>query len=144
MSEPVEFESSIPSNLSAGLELQEIIVQHMERFAYSMRDIFAVRLSLEEGLTNSIKHGNKLDEAKQVHLNCRIDDTRLHVQIRDEGDGFNLNAVPDPTQEEFIDRPSGRGLLLMRSYMNHCEFRDNGRTLIMERERNSPLPIMED
>ncbi len=63
MSEPVEFDSSIPSNLSAGLALQEQIVQQMERFAYSMRDIFAVRLSLEEGISNSIKHGNKLDES---------------------------------------------------------------------------------
>ncbi len=144
MSEPVEFDSSIPSNLSAGLALQEQIVQQMERFAYSMRDIFAVRLSLEEGISNSIKHGNKLDESRLVHVNCRIDNTRLQVRIRDEGDGFDPDAVPDPTQEEFIDRPSGRGLLLMRAYMSHCEFRDGGRTLIMERERNSPLPLMED
>jgi serine/threonine-protein kinase RsbW len=144
MSEPVEFESSISSNLAAGSALQEMIVQHMERFAYSMRDIFAVRLSLEEALTNSIKHGNKLDESKQVHVNCRIDDVMLHVRIRDEGAGFDPNTVPDATLEEFIERPTGRGLLLIRAYMNHCEFSDDGRTLIIERERNSPLPIMED
>jgi serine/threonine-protein kinase RsbW len=144
MSEPVEFDSSIPSNLSAGLALQEMIVQQMELFAYSMRDIFAVRLSLEEGLANSIKHGNKLDQSKMVHVNCRIDNTRLQVRICDEGEGFDPNTVPDPTQEEFIDRPSGRGLLLIRAYMSCSEFRDGGRTLVMERERNSPLPMMED
>lgn len=144
MNEPLEFESSIPSHLSAGLALQEMIIQRMEPFAYSMRDIFAVRLSLEEGLTNAIRHGNHLDESKHVHVTCRIGHSTLQISIRDEGDGFDPDAVPDPTMEEFIDRPSGRGLLLMRAYMSRCEFRDNGRTLFMERERNSPLPIMED
>jgi len=144
MTEPVEFETSIPSILCEGLALQEKIIQLMERFSYSARDVFAVRLSFEEGLANAIKHGNQLDESKVVRVTCRIDVGKMRVEIQDQGAGFELEAVPDPTQEEFIERPTGRGLLLMRVYMNHCEFTDRGRCLIMERERNSPLPIMED
>ena len=144
MTEPVEFEASIPSILREGLALQDRIVQLMERFSYSARDVFAVRLSFEEGLANAIKHGNQLDELKLVRISCRIDGSRMRVEMQDQGAGFEPEAVPDPTQEEFIERPTGRGLLLMRVYMDRCEFADGGRCLIIERERNSPLPIMED
>lgn len=144
MTEPAEFEASIPSSLHEGVALQDKIVQLMERFSYSMRDVFAVRLSFEEGLANAIKHGNQLDESKLVHITGRIDGSRVRIEIQDQGAGFEPSDVPDPTQEEFIERPSGRGLLLMRVYMDHCEFADGGRCLIMERNRNSPLPIMED
>ncbi|MBC7965442.1 MAG: ATP-binding protein [Fuerstia sp.] len=144
MTEPVEFETSIPSSLPNGVPLQDRIVQLMERFSYSVRDVFAVRLAFEEGLANAIKHGNQMDESKQVRVSCRIDDTKLRVEIQDQGAGFDPAAVPDPTQEEFIERPTGRGLLLMRVYMNLCEFADGGRCLILERDRNSPLPVMED
>ena len=56
MTEPVEFEASIPSILREGLALQDRIVQLMERFSYSARDVYAVRLSFEEGMANAIKH----------------------------------------------------------------------------------------
>jgi len=144
MTEPVEFETNILSKLTEGLGVQEKIVRMMERFSYPSRDVFAVRLSFEEGLANAIKHGNLLDESKLVRVTCRIDASRLRIQIQDQGAGFEPDAVPDPTQEEFIERPTGRGLLLIRAYMDHCEFIDRGRCLIMERECNSPLPIIED
>lgn len=144
MMEQVEFETSIPGNSSAGSALQERIVKEMEQFSYSMRDVFAIRLSFEEGFTNAVRHGNKLDESKSVYVSCRINESRLQIQIRDEGEGFNPDAVPDPTNEVFIERPTGRGLLLIRTYMSHCEYCDNGRSLIMVRERNSPLPILDD
>lgn len=144
MTEPVEFKTSIPSSLHEGVALQDRIVQLMERFSYSARDVFAVRLSFEEGLANAIKHGNQLDESKRVYISCRIDVHRMRVEMQDQGAGFEPEAVPDPTLEEFIERPTGRGLLLMRVYMDHCEYADGGRCLIMERQRNSPLPIMED
>ena len=144
MTEPVEFETSILSKLTEGVGLQERIVHTMERFSYSSRDVFAVRLSFEEGLANAIKHGNLLDESKLVRVTCRIDASKLRIQIQDQGAGFEPDAVPDPTEEEFIERPTGRGLLLMRAYMDRCEFVDHGRCLIMERACNSPLPIIED
>ena len=144
MTEPVEFETSIPSRLTAGLAVQEKVVEAMERFCYSSRDILAMCLSLEEAMTNAIRHSNKLNELKRVHVACRVDDDRLRVRIQDEGAGFEPDAVPDPTLDEFIERPNGRGLLLMRTYLSLCEYSDGGRCLTMERERNSPLPIVED
>ncbi|MBL8814115.1 MAG: ATP-binding protein [Planctomycetaceae bacterium] len=144
MPEPVHFEVRFPSNTTEGLAVQEKLVSLMESFEYSMRDIFAMRLSLEEGITNAIRHGNKLDPNKLVTVICAISDQKMRVVIQDQGEGFVPEEVPDPTLEEFIERPCGRGLMLMRAYLNVCEYSDNGRCLTMERERNSPLPILED
>ena len=77
-------------------------------------------------------------------IRCDISSEKMRVVIVDEGDGFDPEDVPDPTLEEFIERPCGRGLMLMRAYLNVCEYSDGGRCLTMERERNSPLPILED
>lgn len=144
MVDPVHFETSIPSNTADGLVVQEKIVSLMERFHYSIRDIFAMRLSLEEGITNAIRHGNKFSSEKQVSVQCTIDEYRMRVVVQDQGEGFEPDSVPDPTEEEYLERPSGRGLLLMRAYLNHCEYSDGGRRLTMERERNSDLPLLDD
>jgi serine/threonine-protein kinase RsbW len=144
MTNPVKLEIMIPSNTADGLSAQEKLVAVMEKFEYSMRDIFAMRLSLEEGITNAIRHGNKFASDKNVIIRCDISSEKMRVVIVDEGDGFDPEDVPDPTLEEFIERPCGRGLMLMRAYLNVCEYSDGGRCLTMERERNSPLPILED
>jgi serine/threonine-protein kinase RsbW len=144
MTSTVHFETKIPSSTTEGLAVQEKLISLMERYEYSMRDVFAMRLSLEEGLTNAIRHGNKLDPAKNVTVNCAINNSKIRVVISDQGEGFDPEIVPDPTLEEFIERPCGRGLMLMRAYLNLCVYSDGGRCLTMERDRNSPLPIVED
>ena len=116
----------------------------MEQWEYSSRDVFAMRLSLEEAVTNAIRHGNKFSADKFVHINCTIDADRMVIVIRDEGEGFHPEDVPDPTSDEFIERPSGRGLLLMRAYLSYCEYSDGGRCITMIRERNSELPVIQD
>lgn len=144
MPETSRISVQIPSDTSRGLEIQEDIVALMEKYEYSMRDIFAMRLALEEGVTNAIRHGNQSDIDKLVTIEAEIGDDKMHVEIEDEGEGFDPGDVPDPTAEDFIDRPTGRGLLLMKAYLNSFEYTKNGRRLRMERERNSELPIIED
>lgn len=134
----------IPSDTGRGLEVQEDIVALMEKYEYSMRDIFAMRLALEEAVTNAIRHGNQSDPNKTVTIEVEVGVDKMHVEIEDEGDGFDPGDVPDPTADDFIDRPTGRGLLLMKAYLNSFEYTNSGRRLRMERERNSELPIVED
>ncbi|MEP3482142.1 MAG: ATP-binding protein [Fuerstiella sp.] len=144
MPEPSRINVQIPSDTSKGLEIQEQIVTLMEKFEYSMRDIFAMRLALEEAVTNAIRHGNKSDLDKKVTIEAEVGVDRMHVEVEDEGEGFEPGDVPDPTADDYIDRPNGRGLLLMKAYLNRFEYTKNGRRLRMERERNSELPIIED
>jgi serine/threonine-protein kinase RsbW len=144
MTVPIHFETDIPSDTADGLAVQEKIVSLMEQFHYSVRDVFAMRLSLEESITNAIRHGNKFATDKRVAIHCTITDHQMRVVVQDEGDGFEPEDVPDPTEMEFIERPSGRGLLLMKAYLNSFEYSDGGRRLTMVRERNSALPILDD
>ena len=134
----------IPSNTTEGLAVQERIVALMEQHDYSMRDVFAMRLSLEEAITNAIRHGNAGDPKKVVTVVADVTDEKLRVVVQDEGEGFEPEDVPDPTSLEFIERLSGRGLMLMRAYLNFVEYSEGGTKITMERNRNSELPIIDD
>ena len=134
----------IPSDTTEGLAVQEEIIALMEKHEYSMRDVFAMRLSLEEAITNAIRHGNDSIFSKKVSVVAQVTDEKLSVEIEDEGQGFVPDAVPDPTADDFIERPCGRGLMLMRAYLNFVEYSNGGRKITMERDRNSELPILDD
>jgi serine/threonine-protein kinase RsbW len=88
-------------------------------------------------MINAIKHGNKLDPSKQVHVSYRITPTQAEIMIEDEGPGFDRHCVPDPTTDENIHKCSGRGILLMEAYMNAVEFSAGGRRVRMVK-RNEP------
>ena len=101
MSEASQLSVQIPSNTTDGLAVQEQIIALMEKHDYSMRDIFAMRLSLEEAITNAIRHGNQGDEQKKVHVQASVTDEKLRVEVQDEGDGFDPEEVPGPNRRRF-------------------------------------------
>lgn len=144
MPDSSQLDITIPSNTTDGLAVQEQIISLMEQHEYSMKDVFAMRLALEEAITNAIKHGNKGAADKQVTVSASVSDVGLKVVVQDEGEGFDPEDVPDPTDDEYIDRPCGRGLMLMRAYLERVEYSDSGRRITMERRRNSELPIIDD
>ena len=131
-----QFEVVIPSDTEAGQAVQERIVSRLESLEYSMRDVFGVRLALEEALVNAIKHGNGLDPDKTVRVNCLIEDDLLRVEIEDQGPGFNMGDVPDPTAEENLDRPCGRGIMLIKSFMTSVEYNAKGNRVVLEKRRS--------
>jgi serine/threonine-protein kinase RsbW len=137
MSAAVHLDITIPSETSAGHEVQERIVAMLEEREYSMRDVFAVRLALEEALVNAIKHGNQLDPDKTVRIHCDVEQDRIYVEIEDQGPGYNPDDVPDPTLDENIERASGRGLMLIKSFMNRVEFNETGNCIKLEKLRSS-------
>jgi len=132
-----DFTVSISSETSQGRAIQERIIGLLENRSYSDHDLFGVRLALEEALVNAIKHGNGMDPGKQVHIDCSFSDDRVTIVIEDEGPGFDVLAVPDPTIEENLDKPGGRGIMLMRSFMNHIEYNDTGNRLLLEKVRDA-------
>jgi serine/threonine-protein kinase RsbW len=125
----------IPSDLAAAREPEQAILKEAQRIGFSEDCIFAIKLTLEEAITNAIKHGNKCDSAKKVTVRYAVDADQVVISIRDEGAGFDPGAVPDPTQPERISLPNGRGILLMRAYMSEVTYRCNG-TEIFLRKRN--------
>ncbi len=126
----------IPSDPAEARRVQEEIEQQLKEHEYSEREIFSVKLALEEALVNAIKHGNQFDHNKKVHIAYKIKPECFEILIRDEGPGFDPDEVPDPTAVENLERPCGRGLMLMRYYMNEVSFGPGGNTVFMTKLRN--------
>ena len=89
-------------------------------------------LVVSEAITNGIVHGNNQDESKKVYLDVSADSSKLQFTIKDEGDGFEPDDVPDPLAEESLLKASGRGVFLMEEFADQVEYSDNGTTLKLE------------
>ena len=126
---------TIPSKTGAGRRLLEEVLRQLERQHWIPHDIFSVHLAVEEALVNAVKHGNRLDTTKQIHVTCHMSPNLLRVEIADEGDGFDPSTIPDPTDPSRIESPPGRGIMLMRSFMSRVEYNDAGNRVVLEKER---------
>jgi serine/threonine-protein kinase RsbW len=106
--------------------LLEKLEDRMRLLGYASPDIFAVRLAATEALVNAIRHGNRSDPSKQVRVNYLVSRMEALVEVQDQGQGFDLEGVPDPLAEKSLDRPGGRGLFLMRVYTSWLCFNERG------------------
>lgn len=128
---------TIPSDFTAGRDVQRQVMAAVARNGFDDDSTFAVRIALEEALVNAIKHGNRQDPAKKVRVEATVTPERVDISVEDEGAGFDRGGVPDPTCDENICRPSGRGILLIESYMNDVRWDRGGRRIRMVK-RNEP------
>lgn len=119
-------EMAVSNDLRSVKGPEDFIIQELEKATYTKDTIFAVKLALEEALTNAVKHGNANNPNKQVTIAAHIDTKLVLIMVRDEGPGFQLHEVPDCTAEENLERPSGRGIMLMHAYMTQVWFNDAG------------------
>jgi serine/threonine-protein kinase RsbW len=129
-------EDKFPSDTLIGRRILEDVLRELEQQHWTQRDIFCIHLAVYEALINAIVHGNGEDLSKKVHFVCRLSPHRIHVEITDEGPGFAPESLPDPTDDAFLDRPGGRGVLLMRAFMSRVSFNPTGNHVILERDRS--------
>lgn len=114
---------------------KQAIIKELERCHFSEDAIFAIKLALEEALMNAVKHGNSGDPSKRVTVRYAVTREKAVLIVGDEGSGFIPNAIPDPTTPDRIPLPSGRGIMLMRAYMDEVVFRDHGREVYLLKRR---------
>jgi serine/threonine-protein kinase RsbW len=112
------------------------LVDALETFAYAERDLFGVRLALEEALVNAIKHGHRHDTSKTVYVRFQATTTEFLIEIEDEGPGFDPEGIPDPLAPENLERPGGRGVFLMRHYMTWVSYNETGNCVTMCKRRS--------
>jgi serine/threonine-protein kinase RsbW len=117
----------------------EAVVGPMHELGYPHKDIFGVHLMLEESIVNAIKHGHQNDTSKEVEVRYRISQEHVLVEVEDEGQGFILALVPDATAPENLDKPSGRGLLLIRHYATWLRLNNWGNCLAFCKCPSEPL-----
>ena len=126
---------TIPSDLASGHKVLEDLLARFESEGWNSRDMFGIRLALEEAVVNAIKHGNCLDCSKVVHVLCHSTVEKIWIKVSDQGRGFDPKAVPDCTDPEHIDIPSGRGIMLMRNFMSRVEYNQKGNVVELEKLR---------
>jgi serine/threonine-protein kinase RsbW len=107
-------------------EVIERLCSELLQAGYDDRDLFATRMSLEEAIVNAVKHGHEGDATRPVWVNFYLDEDRVVFQVEDQGQGFDPTDVPDPCDPENLERSSGRGLLLMRSFMSKVCHNERG------------------
>ena len=86
-------------------------------------------VAVTEAVNNAIQHGNKYDPEKMVHISYEIEPDQIAFTVSDEGTGFDYINLPDPTDPENIEKPTGRGVFLMKHLADQIIFSENGRVV---------------
>lgn len=133
-------ELTVPNTLRDAKEPEDRILSELSRCKYSQEVTFAIKLALEEALTNAVKHGNRNDASKHLIVRFHINPDRAVIMVRDEGNGFHFDRLPDPTAEENLERPNGRGIMLMQAYMTRIWYNRTGNEVWMLKENREESP----
>jgi serine/threonine-protein kinase RsbW len=130
----------VSSTPSAVVEVFNQIQPGLQSNNFSEEDIFAIHLSLEEAFINAVKHGNKMEPSKAIKVDYSIEPDKFEMCMTDEGEGFDPEVIPDPRYGDNLYKPAGRGMLLMRSFMDVLEYNKKGNSLRMIRYREKRNP----
>ncbi len=126
----------VASDRAAIAQVTGRIMSLVEQFDYSKASRFAIHLALEEAVSNAFRHGHRsLPPDVPVTIEARVDSDRVRIAVEDQGPGFTPDVIPDPTLDENLSKPDGRGLMLIRAYMTHVDFNDRGNRLEMTYEK---------
>ena len=122
---------TIASELTAARQVEQHLITRLRQRSCPQDVLFAIRLALEEALSNAIKHGNGLDPSKTVTVKFSVGPDELRIVITDQGGGFDPSGVPDPTTDDHLEEPNGRGIMLMRAYMDEVDYNSRGNEVRM-------------
>src|SRR5260370_29059069 len=122
-----EIEAWMPSEIKAISPLVDRLMRLIEGSHCVCGEEPSVELALAEALNNAVVHGNRMDRQKFVQILCRCELGKgICVVVKDQGQGFDPNGVPDPTAAENIRADHGRGIWVMKSVMDEASFESSG------------------
>jgi len=120
------------------VEIAEDAVLHdAQEIGFREEELHQIGMAVRETMVNAVVHGNRYNARKKVHLSVLKAADRLTVVIADEGEGFDMNSLPNPLAEENLLSTSGRGIFLMRSFMDEFDVvpgRTGGAEIIMSKK----------
>ncbi len=116
-----KFQTLLESKLQSVDKAEELVVSEAGKVGFDEDDQHQIGMAVRECLVNAVVHGNRYSSNKRVHLDIERSDNALTVVVGDEGDGFDLSSLPDPLAPENLLRQSGRGLLLIRAFMDEFD-----------------------
>jgi serine/threonine-protein kinase RsbW len=127
--EKIEFE--IPSVISVMHAILDYLIKRVEKIGVVNAESSNLFVALDEAFVNAVKHGNKFDTAKMVRISAEVSAVEARFTIEDEGEGFDVNGIPDPTDPENLFKISGRGVLIIHNVMDEVRYNERGNRLEM-------------
>jgi serine/threonine-protein kinase RsbW len=127
---PETLERLLDSTLDSVDQAEELASAAASRAGFDEDDLMKIGMAVREAMVNAVAHGNRYNANKKVRFSLSHDPQRFTIVIADEGEGFDFDSLPDPLAPENLLRTSGRGIFLIRSFMDDVQLRrlDSGGT----------------
>ncbi|MFA5834406.1 MAG: ATP-binding protein [Bacteroidota bacterium] len=125
------YQLSIPSSRKNINLVEEFFRTMNDKFKLPEEKLHALLVSVTEAVNNGVIHGNKNDASKYVMLSCSMKGKTLTVKVRDEGEGFKPETVANPLHEENLLNTGGRGVFLMKAFMQSVQYNKKGNEVTM-------------
>ncbi len=127
--ESIEFE--LPSVISLMHIVLEYLMKRVEKLGVCKPEQSNLFVALDEAFVNAVKHGNKFDSKKLIRVAAEVSQAEARFTIEDQGDGFDVNNIPDPLDPENLFKTSGRGVLFIYNIMDEVKYNERGNRLTM-------------
>ena len=139
--DPKHLEVTLETQVESVNLAEEMCLRVAEAAGFGEDDCYKIGMSVREGVINAFHYGNKERPEKKIYLAVDLTTDKMIIHVTDEGAGFSLDDVPDPLAEENLLSTSGRGIFLMRAFMDEFEVvagRTGGAEIVMA--KRLPLP----
>lgn len=127
--EKIEFE--VPSLISLMHGILDYLMKRIEKIGIVSSVNSNLFVALDEAFVNAVKHGNKYDVTKLVRITAEVSTKEARFTVEDEGEGFNVAEIPDPTDIENLFKTSGRGVLIIHNVMDEVHYNERGNRVEM-------------
>jgi serine/threonine-protein kinase RsbW len=127
--ESIEFE--LPSAISPMHAVLDYLMKRVEKVGVVRSENSNLFIALDEAFVNAVKHGNKFDAGKNIKITAEVSTKEARFTIEDEGEGFDVTAIPDPCDPENLFKTSGRGVLFIYNIMDEVKYNERGNRLTM-------------
>ncbi len=111
----------VPSDLNYLAEVDKFVEQKLKKTSLNKSQLADIAISVTEAVTNAMLHGNKKDPHKEVTIQVDVKPTEVVITVQDQGNGFDPEKVPNPTQGDLI-KVAGRGVFIYKTLMDKVEF----------------------
>lgn len=113
----------LDSTLDSVDNAENLVVKIAKEVGFSEEDLHKIGMAVRESVVNAVVHGNRYSAHKKVHLMVSQAADHITITVADEGNGFDLSSLPDPLAEENLLQQSGRGILLIRAFVDEFQMR---------------------
>jgi serine/threonine-protein kinase RsbW len=136
-SETKHMEVTLDTHVESVNVAEEMCLRLAEAAGFNEDDCYRIGMSVREGVINAFHYGNQERPEKKIHLAVDLTPEKMIIHVLDEGRGFDLSGVPDPLAQENLLSTSGRGIFLMRAFMDEFDVvsgRTGGAEIIMSKK----------